>query len=73
MKIFLIGTCRIHRPFLSNSSLPQNYNILNIWSSPYFVGPIYNIKEVRQYIEILMNNINIPNKILYRVFTDYKR
>lgn len=72
MKIFLLGTCRIHRPFFSNLSITQNYNILNIWESQCFVGPIYNIKEVRQFLEILINDKKIPDKILYRVFTDYK-
>jgi len=72
MKIFLLGTCRIHRPFFANLPIMQNYYVTNLWESPFWVGPIYNIKEVRQFIEILMNNIKIPNKILYRVFTDYK-
>jgi hypothetical protein len=60
-KIFLIGTCRIHRPFGCDypSKKPEkydNYNVLNLWGSYNFLGPKYDIKEIKQFIDLLTNN-----------------
>ncbi len=61
MNIFLIGTCRIHRPFGCdnedkkpvNSEYKQTYNTLNLWGSYNFLGPKYNIKEIYQFLNLL--------------------
>ena len=60
MNVFLIGTCRIHKPFGCDDS-PQkpknydNYNVLNLWGSYNFLGPKYNIKEIYQFLNILID------------------
>ncbi len=66
MNIFLIGTCRIHRPFGCdnedkkpvNSEYKQTYNTLNLWGSYNFLGPKYNIKEIYQFLNLLTCNEN---------------
>lgn len=61
INFFLIGTCRIHRPFGCNSPKenPVNfttYNALNLLGKYSFLGYFYNIKEIKQFIDLLINN-----------------
>jgi hypothetical protein len=77
MNIFILGTCRIQRPFGCDYGYNKpinynNYNVLNSWGSPDFLGPQYNIKEIYQFLHILINNnsplLNLDNIIIKQIF-----
>ena len=61
INFFLIGTCRIHRPFgcdsVKNNPVNfNNYNALNLLGKYSFLGYFYNIKEIKQLVDLLVNN-----------------
>lgn len=61
INFFLIGTCRIHRPFGCDSvkKNPVNfstYDALNLLGKYSFLGYFYNIKEIKQMVDLLVNN-----------------
>ena len=71
INFFLIGTCRIHRPFGCNSPKenPVNfttYDALNLLGKYSFLGYFYNIKEIKQFIDLLINNYSskVTNNII---------
>lgn len=79
MNIFLIGTCRIHRPFGCDYYKKKpinydNYNVLNSWGTYNFLGPKFNIKEIYQFLNILTSNnsplLKLDNIILKQIFKD---
>lgn len=51
IKIFLIGSCRIHRPFDCDNV--NNYNALNLLGKYTFLGYMYNIKEIKEFVDLL--------------------
>ena len=66
INVFLIGTCRIHRPFGCNS-VTRNpfhfnniYNALNLLGKYSFLGYFHNIKEIKQLVDLLINNYDNP-------------
>ena len=61
INFFLIGTCRIHRPFGCDTAQKNplhfnNYEALNLLGKYSFLGYFYNLKEIKQLIDILLNN-----------------
>ena len=62
INLFLIGTCRIHRPFGCDHvnknpvHFSTTYDALNLLGKYSFLGYFYNIKEIKQLIEVLVNN-----------------
>ena len=50
INVFLIGTCRIHRPFDCNI---VSYNAVNLLGKYTFLGYMYNIKEIKQFVDLL--------------------
>lgn len=71
INFFLIGTCRIHRPFGCDNAQKKplyfnNYDALNLLGKYSFLGYFYNLKEIRQLIDILLNNYSpdITNDII---------
>ena len=81
INFFLIGTCRIHRPFGCDSvkKNPVNfssYDALNLLGKYSFLGYFYNIKEIKQLVDLLVNNYssdvtsNIINTVINPKFLD---
>ena len=74
IKFFLIGTCRIHRPF-GCDNLRKNpvhfstYDALNLLGKYSFLGYFYNIKEIKQFVEVLIGNYSsdVTNDIINTV------
>jgi hypothetical protein len=75
INVFLIGTCRIHRPFGCNS-VTRNpfhfnniYNALNLLGKYSFLGYFHNIKEIKQLVDLLINNYSsaMTNEIINMV------
>jgi len=61
INLFLIGTCRIHRPFgcdhvKKNPVNFSTYDALNLLGKYSFLGYFYNIKEIKQLVDVLVNN-----------------
>jgi len=61
INLFLIGTCRIHRPFGCNNVKKhplylETYNALNLLGKYSFLGYFHNIKEIKQLVDLLINN-----------------
>jgi hypothetical protein len=77
--IFIIGTCRVHKPFGYENSpkKPTNYdcyNVLNMWGSYNFLGPKFNVKEIYQFLNILTDNnsplLKLIDKNIKDIFKD---
>lgn len=68
--VYLLGTCRIHRPFGCEKKhqkplKPYEYNLLNGWGSYGFLGPLHDLKEIHQFLTILLDeNSLLRNKLL---------
>lgn len=68
--VYLLGTCRIQRPFGCEKNhqkplKPYEYNLLNSWGSYGFLGPLHDIKEIHQFLTLLLDeNCLLRNKLL---------
>jgi hypothetical protein len=74
INLFLIGTCRIHRPFgcnLVKKDPPHfdTYNVLNLLGKYSFLGYFHNIKEIKQLVDLLIHNYSsdMTNEIINMV------
>lgn len=68
--VYLLGTCRIQRPFGCEKNhkkplKPYEYNLLNGWGSYGFLGPLHDLKEIHQFLTILLDeNSLLRSKLL---------
>ncbi len=71
VNIFLVGTCRIHRPFGCDLPCPSDcYTVMNLWHSENFLGPQYGTKEIIQLLDLILSTKNVPNDMKPLLFTD---
>jgi len=70
INVFLIGTCRIHRPFEYADN--DHYNTLNLLGKYTFLGYMYNIKEIKQFVDLLTleNDVELLSTIINPKFLD---
>lgn len=79
MKKYLgIGSCRVLTPlYYLNSKDICIYNSLKNWyikptfQGNYFIGKLYNTKEIIQLIELLLGKITLSNEILSLFLTSF--
>jgi hypothetical protein len=71
-EIFLLGTCRVHRPFGSDEECVNNkkYNVSNLWHSSAFLGPKYGTKEIIQFLDFALNDNHVPEELVQLIFAD---